>query len=285
MNEEQQAMEAYQNAGVDLPELNEPEAPQATEEPKADEPKDQEPLKETERVERKRSIYDEYKEKKAELKSEKELREQAERERDDLKAKLEAVQTAETPQEKQEAQDELTAFAQKVNADPTALREMQQLFTKDIKPTIDPQLAARLDKFEAWQKDNAQVIEKQMFEEEFNKSVPSLKALIPNASDAEMQAVKAELDRLSHTQEYHDKDLEYIAWKHKDSLSALVSPKKRGLEPKGRVDAAEESFDFDPNADYSRLSPKERELWEAGYNRMTKSAELHKDADGRLVIL
>ena len=76
----------------------------------------------------------------------------------------------------------------------------------------------------------SQAVEKQMFEEDFQKVTPALKELLPTASAEEMQAVKKEIDRLSHTKELHDKPLDYIAWKHKDTLTALVSPKKRGLE-------------------------------------------------------
>jgi hypothetical protein len=292
MNEEQKAMEAYKEAGVDLPELNEQpsetkeeahQEPEAPETKKPEEPT--EPLQETEKLERKRSIYDEYKEKKAELKSERELREQAERERDEFRTKYEALQNADTPEERQEAQDELETFAKEINADPQALRKMRELFLKDVKPQTNDELARDLQEFKAWKSQNSELMEKQMFEDEFRSSMPTLKEMLPNASDEEMQKVKETLDNLSHSKEFHDKDLEYIAWKHRSELSALISPRKRGLESKGKTDIDENSFEFDPTADYSQMSPKQKERWEAEYRKLTSSTDLGTDASGRKVLL
>jgi hypothetical protein len=292
MQTEEEAMKEYADAGVELPELKEepkePEAPQPKEEPPVDEPKEPEPLQENEpKVERKRSIYDEYKEKKSELKSERELREQVERERDELRVKLEARENAVTPEEKKYAQTDLDSFAQEIGADPQAIKKMRELFLKDVQPTTDPALVEKLAKFEAWQEQNQVVMEKQMFEDEFNSSLPKLKDILPKASDSEMQNVKKEIERLSHTKEYYDKDLDYIAWKEKDTLNALISPKKAGLERKGRVDAQEEhSTEFDPNADYSKMSLKEREQWEENYRKMVDRAEgLSTGADGKKILI
>ena len=60
-------------------------SPEPVKEPEKEPEADKEVLPETPKEDRKRSIYDEYKDKKSELKSEKELREAAERERDEWK--------------------------------------------------------------------------------------------------------------------------------------------------------------------------------------------------------
>lgn len=290
MTAEEEAMKAYAEAGVDLPELKteEPEVPQEPTEPKVDEPTEPvEPLIEEPKVERKRSIYDDLKDKKSELKSERTLREQAEHERDELKSKLEARENAVTPEEKQFASDDLESFAQEIGADPQAIRKMKELFLKDAQPQSDPALAEKLAKFEAWQAQNQEVIEKQMFEDEYQSSLPKLKEILPKASEEEMQGVRKEIERLSHTKEYHDKDLDYIAWKNKDTLSALISPKKAGLERKGRNEAQDEfSTEFNPNADYSKMSLKEREVWEESYRKMMDRAEgLSVDANGKKILV
>jgi len=290
MTAEEEAMKAYAEAGVDLPELKteEPEVPQEPTEPKVDEPTEPvEPLIEEPKVERKRSIYDDLKDKKSELKSERTLREQAEHERDELKSKLEARENAVTPEEKQFASDDLESFAQEIGADPQAIRKMKELFLKDAQPQSDPALAEKLAKFEAWQAQNQEVMEKQMFEDEYQSSLPKLKEILPKASEEEMQGVRKEIERLSHTKEYHDKDLDYIAWKNKETLSALISPKKAGLERKGRTDAQEEiSTEFNPNADYSKMSLKEREVWEESYRKMMDRAEgLSVDANGKKILV
>lgn len=51
--------------------------------------------------------------------------------------------------------------------------------------------------------------------------------------DAELDTVMKEIVRLSHTAEFHDKEVDYIVWKNKDALSKLVSPKKPSFESGG----------------------------------------------------
>lgn len=301
MNEEQYKKE-LRDAGVDTPETKEepkePEKPaEPSPEPPADKPKDGEPpteepkkeeaapLQDGPKEQRPRTIYDEYKDRKAELRTEKELREQAERERDELKAKYEAVKEADTPEEKKEATDELEAFAKEINASPEALRKMRTLFLKDVKVT-DPELVNRLAKFEQWQAANAKVMEAHAFEQEFQQATPKLKELFPNASPEEMGAIKTELDKLSHTKEWHDKSLAYVAFEHKDTLSALVSPKKRGMESGNRKPEGEaNSTEFNPSPDFSKMSLKEMQAWEEEYRELAKQDSLATGANGKKILI
>lgn len=39
-----------------------------------------------------------------------------------------------------------------------------------------------------------------------------------------------EIVKLSHTAEFHDKEVDYIVWKRKAELSKLISPKKPSFE-------------------------------------------------------
>lgn len=291
MNEEEMYKKELAEAGVDVSDIKEPEETTPEPEVKAEEtkeieaePKEEESLPEP-KEQHKRSIYEEYKEKKAELKSEREQREQVERERDELRAKLEAVSHADTREERQTASDDLEAFAQEIGADAQAIRKMRDLFLKDVKPSTDPALAEKLEKFEAWQQENSKTLEKARFQEEFTSVTPTLKELIPNVSDEEMKLIQAKVDELAHTKEYHDKDLDYVIFKNKETLSKLVSPKKRGMESKERKDVVEESFDFDPNADYSKMTMKEREIWEEGYKKYTSGEGIVKDTQGRSLLI
>lgn len=289
MNEEAYKKELADN-GVDLPELQEekkeetPDTPVVPKEPESPEPEKtepeepKEPLQTEPKEDRKRSIYDEYKEKKAELKSERELREQAERERDEWKAKAEAVKDATTPEEKKEAMDDFEAFAQKINADPATIREMYELFSKDLKkPTLTEADQKALE-------DARQLREEKLFNEEFDSMLPSLKEQFPSISDDEIKAIKKELDNISHSKEWHDKSLDYIAFKHKDQLAKLVSPKKRGLEPKSPKDAPV-SPEFDPTADLSKMTPAELDAWETQYRALGKSQGITTDAQGRKILV
>lgn len=298
--DEQQLKDLYREAGVDLKELQDTPAEEPAKEPEPkDDPKPEEvPEKEETPTEtdqdeplqapkeqRKRSIYDDLKQKKQEVKTERELREQAERERDELRQKLANFESAATPAEKQDAADDIEAFAKKINADPNVIREMRQLFIKDANTGLTAEERAQLQELQQFKAQQSQVIEKQLFEEEFASIAPTLKEMFPTASDEEKSKLKEEIDRLSHSKDWHDKDLDYVVFKNRTHLEKLVSPKKRGIEPRDRKDAAEETFEFDPSADYSKMTPKQREQWEAAYTKATRNDGLLTDGEGRKLII
>ncbi len=293
--EEEKLAAEYTEAGVELlPET----APVA--EPKADEPKLEdkpeppveevkpeeppEPLKtELDTKPAKRSIYVDLKETRKEVKTERELREQAERERDELKVKLEAVSTASTPAERSDAVDDLEAFAKEIDADPAYLKKMQQVFLKGLpQQTVDTEA---LERFKEWEKNNSQAIEAQSFEKEFQSTLPTIKTMFPDASADEVGLIRTKLDELAHTDQYHDKELDYVIFKNQDSIKALISPKKRGIESKGRVDATAPTFTFDPNADITKMSDKEAAEWEKAYSEMGKTSELSIDSQGKKIFI
>lgn len=293
MNPDEQLKSEYEQMGVELPKEATPETPEALK-PETDpapaptetptEPKDgdtptgdtpPEPNPEP----RKRSIYHELKDTRKEVKTERELREQAERERDELKAKLAAVSTATTPQEHRQATDELEAYAQEIGADPNALRKMREVFLKGIEvPKVD---TSALEEFKAWKEQNSKAIEQQQFEQEFEQ----VRSQFANASPDELSLIKQKLDELAHTPEFHDKELDYVIYKNKSVFDSLVSPKKRGIESKGRVDATAPTFTFDPNADITKMSATELEAWEKQYKALTEKSDLAIDAEGRKVFI
>lgn len=264
--------------GVDVPDVKEPETKEPAQEPEEKEPKEDLP----ETPKEKRSIYDEYKDKKLELKEERERREVVEQELAELRQKLDK---ADTPKEKEAVGDEFEEFAKEINADPEALRKMRALFLKDVKPSDDPDLKKDLEEFKAWKSQNQQAIETQAFEKEFSQVAPALKELFPDATADEINDIKKELDSLSHTKEMHDKELDYVIFKHKEDLKAFVSPKKRGMESKERQDINSDTIDFNPEADYSKMTAKEREQWEAAYKNLSKREGLTEDASGKMMFI
>lgn len=290
--EEEKYKQELAKAGVDLPELKEEATEEESEEAEAkeetkvetEEPKS-EPLKDQPKEQRKRSIYDEYKDRKAELKTEKELRETAERERDELSRKLEDATRAKGTENADDAEEDAMAYAKKVGADPDLVKRIIEDARKGLEHKPDEALQKDLADFKQWKVANAKTIEQSMFNDEFEKVLPSLKQQYPTASAEEMSAIKKELDAISHTKDWHDKDLDYVAFKNADKLSALVSPKKRGMESKGRKDVEAIEYEFDPNADYAKMSPKERVQWEKQYKEMGKSEGLITDAQGKKLII
>lgn len=283
MNEEERYLADLKANGVDIPEVAETpkvEKPDEVEKPE-ETPSKEEALSEPEEP-KKRSIYEEYKEKKQELRSEREAREALEKEVNDLKQKL---NESSTPEERQAAKDEIDEFAKTIDADPETIRKMRELFLKDLKPNLDESLKKDLEEFKNWKQQNSQVLEQQLFEKEFSNSLKTIKELFPTASESELNDIKKELDVLSHTKEMHDKELDYVVFKNKDSLQNLVSPKKRGMESKDRKDVPESNSEFDINADYSKMTPTERDAWEKAYKSLGKNEGLVEDAEGRKMFM
>lgn len=294
MTEEEKYKQDLIDAGVEMPELDkktEGETPEQTKakEKEAEDAKikaDEDAAKAAEDkgtdegedkktpppTEKKRSIYDDLKDKKKEVRAAEERALKAEKERDELKAIVDKSTKADTKEEKKEALDKFDAFAEKIGADPAAIKEMRDLFLEGIKP--DEETQKGLLEFKEWKKGQAEVDAKTQFENEFTQTLPALKTLFPKANDEAMAAIKTELDKLSHTAGWNTQPLDYIAFKHQDSLSKLVSPKKRGLENTDRVDeTVETASTFDPNADYASMSAAERTAWEKDYNKATKTPE------------
>ena len=279
------------------PPVEEPkEEPKQEEESKKEEP--QEPAKEPEEPKtekpkseegsRKRSIYHDLKEKKQELRSERELREQAESERDALKAQLASLNASSSPQDRQDAVDSIEKFAEKTGADPEALKELKRFILQDVPkaPSVDENVLKGINEFQEWKKQNSVAIEKQMFEQEFSKTLPTVKELFPTASQEEIETIKKEVDKLAHTDAYHDKELDYVLFKNKGTLSQMISPKKRGMEPSKRSAPEASTESFDPTADPSQMSPKQRAQWMEDYNKATAQKQgIFTDGAGKKIII
>jgi len=290
MNEEEQYKAELEAEGIEVEEekTEKPveETPKEKPEEKVEKPEPKEEPKEVEEKEfKKRTIYDEYKDKKSKLKSEKELREKFESENAELKEKLDALEKAKTPQEKQDALDDIDELAKEINADPQALRKLQNVLLKGVKPTSDENLKKDLEEFKNWKTQNSQLLEKQQFEKEFEAVLPQIKSDFPKITDEELKTVKQSLDEISHTKEFHDKDLDYVVFKNRETLSALISPKKKGMETKEKKDIVEDTFEFDPNVDITTLSPSDQVKWEKAYKKAMNSEELLNDGkNGKMII-
>lgn len=240
---------------------------------------------EEEPKDKKRSIYHDLKDTKRDLKTEKEAREKAEKERDELVEKLKALDNAGTQQEQTEARDEVEEFLARHNEwNKDAVRELMEMTRKGITPQLPEDLAKELAEFRTWKSGHQEQIERDLFEKDFKASLPALKEIFPKASSEEFDAIKAELDKLAHTPEFHDKDLDYIAFKHKETLGALVSPKKRGMESNQKREGGETSYEFDPTADLASMTPDERVKWEAEYQNLSKNTGLLTDGQGRKIL-
>lgn len=260
---------------------SEPEADEKKEDAEEGEKDDKEPddkdtLKEEEtpKVPRKRSVYDD-------LKSEKQKRKDAEAELERLKNNP----PSKTEEANQEEKDELEAYATENNLDPVALKKMRELFLKGVSVGPDEQTVKKLEQFEAWRATNEKAMEKTAFDNEFSATIPQLKEYFPSISDAEMEAVKAEVDKIAHSKEWHDKDLDYVLFKNQEVLGKLITPHKRTLESKGRKDVERSETDFNPSPDLANMTPTELSAWEANYRTASRPGIISTDSKGKQTIL
>jgi hypothetical protein len=302
MDNEKEYLEALKENGVDLPELENPtptepkeqpkDEPEPKEEPKAkpedkDEPEDESEEEEVEpKTSKPRSIYQQYKEKKKDLHTEKERREQLEKENQELKALIEKGGKATTKEEKEDVQDELAKFAEENEMSPETLKQLKAIMTKDI-PTLSDEDREVLNN--AKQLVNSKNDE-QSFEQEFSQATPSLQEFFPDLSKDDTKVIKDKLYELAHTEGYHDKELDYIIYKNKDVLSKILSPKKRGLESKSPQEKngvkATTNVDLSVTPDFSKMTEAEITAWQKAYSDATSSNDgLSVDRDGRKIII
>lgn len=239
----------------------EPEKPAAEEQPKVDPPKEEEPEipadqpKEEEKpapekdkepsdpITKKRSIYDDYKDKKAEARTEKERADAAEAQVEELKALLDTKDEAKTPTEKKQAANDIKEYAEKHKLDPDAMQELRDLIIKDV-PKPEMPAGLKPEEIDEWRASRATA--KQEAEDRVILAESStVKSQLKINDDAELAKVMAEIVKLAHTKEFHDKEIEYIVWKNQDKLSKLVSPKRPSFESGGQHGEGEADADID----------------------------------------
>ena len=191
-------------------------------------PEEKEKEKEKTALPIKRSIYQDLKEKKAEVREAKGEVEAMRVENTRLAEEIETLKQAKTPV----ADDEIVAFAESINADPEAIAG------------LIPILEKRLKKGEIFSKEDLDLIkqvkaEQQKmegqiaFNNEWDVFIPSLKTEFPHVSDADLINVRKEVERLAHTPEFYDKEIDYIYFKTKNLLSKLISPKRPSIDGGG----------------------------------------------------
>ncbi len=246
-----------------------PEEPKAPE-PEAEKPEETKPAEEKPQPEKpedgkdappepevkKRSVYDDKKEEKqrrkaaeAELATERSAREAAEARATELQALLDKKDEAKTPEERKEAKDDLEAFAEKEGLKPEALKDLIGIISKRLpKPE-----GGALSKEEAdeWRAERARA-KVTAEDQEVLKQAPEVKKQLTDLGvsvhdEAEFTALMAEVVKLSHTKEFHDKDVDYIVFKYRDKLSKLISPKKPSFEEGGQREASGDGGDVEFN--------------------------------------
>lgn len=121
-------------------------------------------------------------------------------------------------------------------------------------------------------------------------AIPQLKTLFPNATLAQLNDAKADLEKLACTEKYLDKSLDYIAFKEKAALSDIFSTERKGPESSKPTQKGKETLtpkDFNENKtsfkELQSLSIEERDnivkafddkTWDKYMNWISQNEEL-----------
>jgi hypothetical protein len=191
--------------------------------------------------EKKRSIYDDLKEKKQEVRAAKSEAEIVKAENEALKAELAAVKElaesakkAKTPEEKEAIEDDIKEIAEAIGGDAKAIKTLTDFLTKKLVKTGTVDISKEdIEAVKNFRKEQSKMNADVEFTKEWDEFTPSLKKDFPHISDADLKTVKQKLFDLAHSTKYHDKEMDYIYFKNKDILSKLVSPKRPSMESAG----------------------------------------------------
>jgi hypothetical protein len=202
-----------------------------------------------------RSVYDDLKdtrkernEARTEAETEKARADAAEAKAAELEALLKQGKDAKTTTEQTVVVDDIKAYAEKHGLDVPALNDLIEVMSKRVgAPQLPEEVTKRLTELEGFKATKEAQEKREAEDREIQAAAPAVKTSLEINDDAELGNVMKEVMRLAHTEQYADKEVDYIVWKNKDALSKLVSPKKPSFESGGtRVEAdaaAEVSFD------------------------------------------
>lgn len=290
MPDEQEAIAATQKEMESLgltpaePEVVEPAEAIPAVEPEVKEP---EVEHKPEEVSNKEPSPRDFKEYKAELRAE--LQADYDKKLADLKAEMSKSKPNETTTENLE--EEVKKLADELQFDQDKVRRIIEVARKGIEPLTadDKKLLEeyRADK-EARQTKDQEREQDEIFTTEWNEVLPSLKAKYPNASEEQLQAAKDAVDELSHSEKYHELDMDYILFKENESIGKILfSPKQATFESPRNAPIDDNSDEFPEIT--ANMTPNQVLAAEKKQERMAESLGKEKlrvttrDDSGRVV--
>jgi hypothetical protein len=120
--------------------------------------------------------------------------------------------------------------------DPENLKKLADLVGKQVRSSIDSELKPLKDtasSLQEWQEERAQRNEYEESMEQFNSEWAEVLPVIEqNYRPTPTQAKQAEtlLSELAHSEDYHDKELDYILFKEQDKFEAILgNPRRKGM--------------------------------------------------------
>jgi hypothetical protein len=246
MQKEREELGLPESETMEEPTIETPTEPVETKEETTEEPKPKE-------VSDKEEPFD-FKAYKKELREE--LQSDYDKKIEELKAEYEKAKPNETVTTNLE--EDIAKLAAEKEIDPEVLKNIIDIARKGVETS--PEDKALLEQVKVMQAEREEFEQKQIFETEFKAVLPTLKEQFPNASEEQIEKAKELLDEISHTEKYHDKDIDYVVFKEKEQLAkVLFSPKKATFESARPVtfDESDDFPDFNPN-----MTPAQFERWE-----------------------
>lgn len=163
-------------------------------------------------------------------------------------------------------EDDVKALAKELDFDEAKVRRIIEVSRKGLQ--LSPEDKQALDEFKASKSEREAKEQEAIFTEEWN-SLP-VKTQFPNASEEQIKAAKEKMDELSHSEKYHNYDMDYILFKEKETFDKILfSPKQRTFET-GRLAPSEDDSDefpeFNPNMTPAQFEKFERKREKATEN-------------------
>ncbi len=158
---------------------------------------------------------------------------------DTLTGLVQQLAQARSPEKQEEAKDELADFASEQNLDAEGLKRLVGIIQKKIQPA---------DKPAEQEPEYKEAEEAQIFNVEWDDFQEQVEEKFKNSTPSQWKKAKVLMDELSHSEDYHDKDLDYVYFKNKQAFDdILFAPKKKSAETSrvGDAEYEEEGTDFD----------------------------------------
>jgi hypothetical protein len=184
----------------------------------------------------KRSIYDDYKDKKQEAKDAKAEAEAAKARVVELEALLQKSANAQTPADQSVADEDLKSFAETEGLSVEGLKKLTDFLGKRIgNAKLPDDIEKELGELRTWKQSTEATQQRVNEDREIDAQAPVVKTQLKEFGheihdEAEATAVMNEIKRLAHTKEFHDKPLDYIVYARRAALAKMISPKKPSFE-------------------------------------------------------
>lgn len=263
MNPDDEAQRTFDDVQKEKAELGIPSEPEEKTEVTEEETKVETPAEEPKPVsDKEEEVIDpkEYKDYKVKL------REELQHDFDEKLEKMKEEMGKEKPNETKtdDLEEDVKSLAKELDFDEEKVRRIIEVSRKGLQLSAEDKQA--LEEFKSTKAERDSKEQEIVFNEEWT-ALP-VKTEFPNASEEQLAKAKETMDELSHSEKYHDKDMDYILFKERETFQKILfSPKAKTFES-GRVSQTNEESDEFPEF-RPGMTPAEFESFEKSRERAT----------------